>query len=313
MTVLNEIADATAAVTTRTGPSVVSIGRGGRGTGVVVAPGRVLTNAHNLRDRTTTVTFADGRTEQGAVAGADADGDLAVLEVDTGQAAAITWAATDDAPLAVAAGQAVFGLANPAGRGLRATFGTVSAVGQTFRGPRGRRIRDAFEHTAPLGRGSSGGPVVDAEGRLLGINTSRLGDGFYLAVPADAELRRRVDALGRGETTARPRLGVGLAPSRVAQRLRASVGLPERAGLLVQTVEDDGPAARAGVQTGDLVVAAAGRPVSHADDLLDAVEAAAVAGTLELGVVRAVEERTVTVTFAAPPEATGDEDGGATA
>jgi len=304
MNVLTEIAEATATVTERAGTSVVSIGRSGRGTGVVVADGRVLTNAHNLRDRTTTVSFPDGRTEQGTVAAADVDGDLAVLEVDTAGATPITWADGDGQPLAVTAGQAVFGLASPVGRGLRATFGTVSAVGQAFRGPRGRRIRDAFEHTAPLGRGSSGGPVVDAEGRLLGINTNRLGDGFYLAVPADAELRRRVEALGRGEHTARPRLGLGLAPSRVAQRLRAAVGLPEREGLLVQTVDDDAPAARAGVRTGDLVVRAGERSVVHADDLLDAVETAGSTGTLDLRLVRGAEELTVTVRFGAEDDAT---------
>ena len=85
-------------------------------------------------------------------------------------------------------GQVVFAAAR--GRhGLRVSFGLVSGTGRSFRGPRGRRIAGSVEHTAPLARGSSGGPLVDAEGRLLGINTRRLGDGFYLAMPADAALR----------------------------------------------------------------------------------------------------------------------------
>lgn len=294
MNLLSDLAAASAAVTERAGTSVVSLGRDRRGSGVVIGVGRVLTNAHNLRDRTTTVTFVDGRTADATVTGVDLDGDLAVLEVDTAGATAIEW--PEQLP-ELAPGTPVFALANPGGRGLRATFGTVSAVGQSFRGPRGRRVSGAIEHTAPLGRGSSGGPAVDIEGRFVGLNTSRVGDGFYLAVPADAELRRRVDALGRGESPTRVRLGVGLAPSQVANRLRASVGLPPRDGLLVQSVEDASPAEGAGLRRGDLIVEVAGKPVSKADDLMDTLQDLSPDATLALGVVRGVEEMAVSVRF----------------
>lgn len=300
MSVLNEIAAAQTAVTERAGGAVVAIGRRGRGSGVVVASNRVLTNAHNLRDRTTAVTFHDGRQTQASVLGADVDGDLVVLEVDTGDVAPIAWAETP-----ASAGAAVFALANPGGRGLRATFGTVSATDQAFRGPRGRRLSGAFEHTAPLARGSSGGPVVDGDGRLLGVNTSRLGDGFYLALAADAALRDRVEALGRGESPQRLRLGVGLAPSHVARRLRAAVGLEPRDGLLVQHVEADTPAAAAGLIRGDLIVDAGGSPVDRADDLLDRLEAHDPAGAFALTVVRGSEERDVAVRFDVAAAETG--------
>src|SRR5205823_1110623 len=112
------------------------------------------------------------RTAEGRVAGRDIDGDLAVIEVDTGEAPALPWA--DGAAPGI--GTPVFGLANPGGRGLRVTFGFVSGVDRSFRGPRGRRITGSLEHTAPLLPGSSGGPVVDAGGQLLGINTNRLGE-----------------------------------------------------------------------------------------------------------------------------------------
>src|SRR6476469_7274756 len=105
---------------------------------------------------------------EGSVAGQDLDGDLAVIEVDTGGAPALAWA--DGASAAI--GTPVFALSNPGGRGLRVTFGFVSGVDRAFRGPRGRRITGSLEHTAPLLPGSSGGPVLDAEGRLLGINTN---------------------------------------------------------------------------------------------------------------------------------------------
>jgi S1-C subfamily serine protease len=139
--------------------------------------------------------------------------------------------------------------------------------------------------------------VVDGAGRLLGVNTNRLGDGFYLALPADAELRQRLDALGRGEATARPRLGVGIAPARVARQLRRAVGLPERDGLLVRVVEDGGPADRAGLRTGDLVVEAGGRPVTDADELYEVLDQVGEDQTLTLRVVRGTDELTVTVAF----------------
>jgi serine protease Do len=292
MDVLTSIAQATAAVGERAGPAVVAIGRNSRGAGIVIAPGAVLTNAHNLRDRTTQITFADGRQEQGSVQAADIDGDLAVISVDTADITPLDW--TEAAP---AAGAPVFALARRGTEGLRTTFGTVSATDQAFRGPRGRRLTGAFEHTAPLGRGSSGGPVTDPEGRLLGINTNRLAHGFYLALPADAQLRARVDALLKGEAPARPRLGVGLAPSSVANRLRRSVGLPEREGLLVQAVVPDEAGDRAGLDVGDLIVAVDGQPVSRIDDLMAALDAVTEGAALALTVVRGTEERSVAVRF----------------
>jgi serine protease Do len=153
-------------------------------------------------------------------------------------------------------------------------------------------VAGAVEHTAPLMPGSSGGPVVDLDGRLLGINTNRLGNGFYLAIAADAALRDRITALGRGESPKRRRLGVGLAPSHVARQLRRSVGLPERDGLLVREVEDDSPAAKAGIAEGDLLVAVGGTPIGSADDLFEAL---AGEGSLEITLVRGTDERTVTV------------------
>jgi serine protease Do len=139
--------------------------------------------------------------------------------------------------------------------------------------------------------------VVDRDGRLLGIDTNRLGDGFYLALPADAELRQRLDALGRGETATRPRLGVGIAPARVARQLRRAVGLPERDGLLVRVVEEGGPAAQAGLRTGDLVVEAGGRAVTDADELYEVLDQVGEGQSLTLRVVRGSDELTVTVGF----------------
>jgi serine protease Do len=272
---------------------VVGIGqRWGAGSGIVLGEGRVLTNAHNVRGGHVTVTFADGHTAEGTVAGHDVDGDLAVIEVETGQVPALPWA--DNAP---AVGTPVFALANPGGRGLRVTFGFVSGVDRSFRGPRGVRITGSLEHTAPLLPGSSGGPVVNAAGQLLGINTNRLGEGFYLAIPADEALRGQVDTLARGESVQPPQLGVAIAPGHVARRLRRAVGLPDADGLLIREVSENSPAARAGLTRGDLIVAAAGQPIRTADDLFGALRAAAPGGTLELTILRGTDERTVPVTL----------------
>jgi serine protease Do len=280
------VADAAAGV----GPAVVGLGRGwGRGSGVVIAPGQVLTVAHVLRGDRLAVTFADGRTEEGRVAGSDPDLDVAVITVDTGDVPPVAWNPAEPP----AAGAPVLALANPGGRGLRTTFGLVSATGRGFRGPRGRRVAGSIEHTAPLPRGSSGGPLVDTEGNLLGLNAVRRDGGFILALPADAALRRRADELARGEAVDRPQLGVALAPPRVARRLRAAVGLPERDGLLVRGVVEDSPAAKAEIERGDLLVRAAGRPLTGMDDLFDALDGAG--DTLTLGVVRGTEEREIEV------------------
>ena len=291
MTIFDEIQASIARLAENAGSSVAGIGqRWGVGSGIVLGEGRVLTNAHNIRGSQVTVTFADGRTAEGNVAGHDFDGDLAVIEADTGQAAALPWATA-----APALGTPVFALANPGGRGLRVTFGTVSGIDRSFRGPRGLRITGSLEHTAPLLPGSSGGPVLDAQGQLLGINTNRLGEGFYLAIPADEALRGRVDALARGESARPPQLGITITPGHVARRMRRAVGLPDAEGLLIRDVAEDSPAARAGLARGDLIVTAAGQPVRSADDLAGALRTAA--GAIELIVIRGTDERTIQVTF----------------
>ena len=291
MAILDEIQAHIVQLAEGAGASVVGIGqRWGVGSGIVLGQGRVLTNAHNVRGDEVTVTFADGRTAEGRVAGLDIDADVAVIETGAGEVPALAWAASASAGI----GTPVFALANPGGRGLRVTFGFVSGVDRTFRGPRGVRITGSLEHTAPLLPGSSGGPVLDASGQLLGINTNRLGEGFYLAIPAGEGLRARADALARGETATPPKLGIAITPRHVTRRLRRAVGLPDTDGLLIRAVIEDSPAARANLAPGDLIVAAGGRPVRAMDDLFDALQAAR-GGTVQLTVIRGTDERTIQV------------------
>ena len=288
MSILDELSTAIRGVSEAAGSAVVGIGQRTRGSGVVIADSRVLTNAHNLRGDEVTVSFRDGRTTRGKVLGVDGDGDLAVIDVETTGSTPLGWSDADPA-----IGDIVFGLAAAHGGPARVTTGTISSVERSFRGPGGTRIGGSIEHTAPLAPGSSGGPLVDSDGRLLALNTNRVGEGFYLARPADAAFRERVDALSRGESVSRPRLGIAVAPSAIARRLRASVGLPERDGLLVRGVEDGSPADRAGIREGDLLVEAAGRTLADPDTLPEILATAGL--PMELKIVRGDEERTVSV------------------
>jgi serine protease Do len=293
MEVLQQFQSAVEGIVERVGPAVVGVGgEWSLGSGVVVADGQVLTNAHNVRGDAATVTFGGGRSEPGRVVGIDPDGDVAALAVDTAGVLPVEW--PSDAG-SVRVGTPIFALANPGGRGLRVTVGFVSATGQSIRGPRGRMITGIVEHTAPLPRGSSGGPVVDGSGRLVGLNTVRLEGGLILALGADASLRARAEALWRGEAPVRRRLGLALAPAHVSRRLRRAVGLPEREGLLVQDVEEKGAAGRTGVRRGDLIVGAGERDVRGIDDLYAALDSPAAGAELTLKVLRGAEEQLVAV------------------
>jgi S1-C subfamily serine protease len=290
MSIVEEFQTAARTVVEAAGPATVRIGRdGGRGVGVVIAEGIVVTNAHNLRGHQVTVTFAEGRVATGEVRGVDGEGDVGVIAVDTAGVTPIAWG---DAELPI--GTPVWAVARSAFGGVRVTRGEVSSVGRSFRGPGGRIIPGSLEHTAPLARGSSGGPLVAADGRLVGLNTHRLGDGFYLALPTDSELQTRIAALAEGRSPTRRRLGIALAPGQAARRLRAAVGLEPRDGLLVEGVEAGGPADRAGIRRGDLIVTAGGQNLVHPEDLYVAL---AGEGPLSVGVVRGVDELTVDVTF----------------
>ena len=271
-------------------PVTVSIGRDHRGAGLVVAPDRVLTNAHNLRDRTTLVTFHDGSTEQGRVHAVDLARDLVVIDVPTGDLAPLEWSD------AAANYGTVVHVAVLTRSGLRLTSGAVSNPTRSIRGPRGRQIDAVIEHTAPLAKGSSGSAVFDSSGRLIGLNTHRLGHGFYAAQPADESLRGVVDQLVAGTSVEPLSLGIEVAPSAVANRLRAAVGLDPRDGLLVRSVVEGGLADRAGVRDGDLIVSANGEPTATVDALHRVLSTHLAGHELTISLVRGAAELTVGIT-----------------
>ena len=302
MTALDEIQAGITRLADSAGRSVVGIGqRWGAGSGIVLGDGQVLTNAHNVRGR-------PGRGHLRRRAHRRGHGGRARHRRRPGRHLGRhrrRAGAAVGRRRRASVGLPVFALANPGGRGPRVTFGFVSGIERTFRGPRGRRISGSLEHTAPLLPGSSGGPVLDAAGHLLGINTNRLGEGFYLAIPADAALRGRVEALARGESASTPRLGVSIAPGHVARRLRRAVGLPDLDGR-ADPRRHRGQPGRAGGPGRRRPDRGGRRPAGRTvDDLLDAVQAAR-SGSIELSVVRGAEERTVQVSLADDSPAAGE-------
>jgi serine protease Do len=287
---LEELTRAVGMIAEHVSPSVVRVGHEVRGgSGVIVATDQVVTNAHNVHGSEVSVRFADGRAAPGRVSGVDIDGDVAVLHVETGAAPAVRFA---EGPPGL--GQAVFAV-GATHRGPRVTFGLVSALGQAIRGPSGRRIIGSIEHTAPMLPGSSGSALVDSSARLVGLNTSRVGGGFYLALPADDALRVRIDALAAGKVVERPRLGVTVAPTWAARRMRAAVGLAPRDGVLVRDVDPESPAARAGILPGDLLLAVDRATLTDLDDLATAIETGA--GSLHIDLVRGEQELSLTASI----------------
>ena len=280
-----------AGIAERVGRSVAGIGGRRGGSGVVVAPGRVLTLARNVGGDEEVDVHLEGERYVGRVVGRDEQADAALLAVDA-EAPPIAWAADDPG---AGIGTPVVALGDPAGRGLRATPGFVASAPRSVRGPRGRLIEGVLEHTAPLPGGSGGGPLVDAEGRVLGLSAVRRPGGLILAWPA-AALRPAAEALAGGTHRPPRRLGVAVAPPAVARRLRAAVGLPPVDGLLVQGVRDGSPADAAGLRRGDLIVEAAGTAVASIDDLYAALDTAG-GDPLAIAVLRGVDRHDLTVTL----------------
>jgi serine protease Do len=276
----------------RLAPSVVGLPRG---SGVVVAPGVVATLARNVPDdgddALTVVTTAGPAPAR--IAGRDATADLAVLRFDEDPGLpALDWTPADAPALRI--GTPVHAFGDPDGRGLRATTGAVAAAPYAVRGPGGRLVEGVIEHTAPLPRGAGGGPLVDGDGRVLGLNAVRLPGGLILAWPA-ATLAERAAALAAGRQTAPPRIGVALASPRQARRLRAAVGLDAVDGLLVRDVAADSPAAAAGLRRGDVLLAAGDTPLTRPDAMFEAIDAAG--PSLALRVLRGSDEQTITITL----------------
>jgi len=253
-----------------------------------VAPDRIVVLSRSLRaGRELEVVLAGGEVHEAEVIGADRSAGVSLVQAATGDVRPIEWA--EAAP---AQGDVVYALGDP-GTGLRVTEGRVSAASVQLRGP-GGRLLEGIEHTAPLPRGCGGGPLVDADGAVLGLNALRTDPGFLFATAA-AVVRPAVERILAGGPEPE-RLGVAVAPAGVARRLRQAVGLPERDGLLVREVLPNSVAQRAGIAVGDLIVRLGESEVSSADALFAALER--VDGRVPVVVVRGADELELEAAFA---------------
>ena len=269
------------------GPSVARLGRGSRrGSGVVVAPDRVVVLSRSLAAEHDLEVVFGGSHETGQVVGTDRSAGVSLVQVTTGDARPLEWAEAIPAP-----GEVVYALGDP-GTGLRVTEGRVSAAPVHLRGLGGRPL-SGIEHTAPLPRGCGGGPLVNADGALVGLNALRTDPGFLVASGA-VTVRPAIERMLAGASEPEP-LGVAIAPARVARRLRQAVGLPERDGLLVREVLPGSVAERAGLSVGDLIVRLGEAAVATPDELLGGLER--IAGRVPVGVVRGVDELELEAVF----------------
>jgi serine protease DegQ len=245
----------------RTAPAIVTVHARRRlpSTGIHWRPGVIVTADHTVRaEQDITVTTSDGRALPALLAGRDPGTDLAVLTVkDAGSATATLG---DDAALKV--GHLVLAL----GYGPRVSWGVIGALGPRWRSWRGGEIERLVRLDLTLYPGFSGGPLVDAAARVVGLNTSGLARDARLTVPAKT-VTRVADELLRTGHVSRGYLGLGMQPVPLPEPLRRQLGLTRETGLIVVTVEPDGPAARAGVLLGDVLVALDGAPVSDLDDV----------------------------------------------
>jgi serine protease Do len=274
-------------IVSQLGPSVVRLGRGARrGSGVVVAPDRVVVLSRSLAGEDHLEVVLGGAPETGEVVGSDRFAGVSLVQVATGEAHPLEWAEATPQP-----GEVVYALGDP-GTGLRVTEGRVSAAPIHLRGPGGRPLT-GIEHTAPLPRGCGGGPLVNADGALVGLNALRTDPGFLVASAA-VTVRPAIDRMLAGASEPEP-LGVAVAPTRVARRLRQAVGLPERDGLLVREVLAGSVAERAGLSVGDLIVRLGESAVTTPDELLGGLER--IAGRVPVGVVRGADELELEAVF----------------
>ena len=295
--VLTDLSNALAATVASAGPGVVRVEGRRRlpATGFVWSADGVIVTAHHVvtRDDNISIGLDDGRNISGALVGRDPSTDLAVLRIDAGELAPFTEANKQE----LGVGNFVLALGRP-GKSVQATFGIVSALGNSWRTHVGGEIDRYLQTDLVMYPGFSGGPLIDAAGRLVGLNTSALSRGVSLAVPTPTVSRVVESLLAHGRVR-RGYLGVSTQRVRLPDALRGE--LNQKRGLLIVSVEAGSPAEQGGLTLGDTIVGVASEAVSNHEDLLTLLTGDRVGTAVPVKFVRGGQAQTVDVTIGERP------------
>ena len=298
---LDAYSDAVTRVVDQVGPAVVRVephglhGRAGVGSGVIISPdGLVLTNSHVVHGSPSTqLLLSDGRTTQARVVGNDPDADLALLRAES-----------DSLPFAklgnsknLKRGQIAIAIGNPLGFESTVTAGVVSALGRSLRSRTGRLIDDVIQTDAALNPGNSGGPLVSSKGEVIGINTAVIAgaQGICFAVASNTADFVVSELIRHGQVR-RAYIGVSAQTTPVPRRFALAAGIDNSTGATVITLEPGSPAARAGLELGDVVVALDGASVKGVDDLIRHLTAERIGREVTVTVLRQGSVRSVRLT-----------------
>jgi S1-C subfamily serine protease len=250
-------------------------------TGIVWSEDGIIVSAHHVvrREEKISVGLPDGQSVPAELVGRDPTTDLAVLRAEASDLQPATWAPAED----LRVGHLVLALGRP-GQTVQATLGIVSALGQEWRTPAGGKVDHYLQTDVVMYPGFSGGPLVDASGYLLGLNTSALLRGVSLAVPS-ATVQRVVETILAHGRVRRGYLGVGIQPVRLPADIAEQ--LDQETGLLLVQVKPGGPAEAGGLLLGDTIVALDGQPVPHHDALQALLSGDRAGASVPVRIVRA--------------------------
>jgi S1-C subfamily serine protease len=272
----------------------------GSGSGFFFTPdGFVLTNSHVVHGAIRIqVTLEDGRSRPAELVGEDPETDLAVLRVDVPEIVHATLGESRT----LRAGQLVIAIGNPLGYQSTVTAGVISAVGRSFRSVSGRLVENVIQTDAALNPGNSGGPLVNSRGEVIGVNTAVIlpAQGICLAVAIDTA-RFVLGQLIKDGRVRRSYIGVAGQDIPLHPRTIRAHGLFTSSGVLVSGVEVVGPAGRAGIREGDIIVSFAGQPVSRTDDLHRLLTAERIGSAVSIEVLRHGDRRELQVEPAETP------------
>jgi S1-C subfamily serine protease len=283
-----------AAAVERGGRSVVNVNARPRvpSSGVHWRPGVVVTSEHTVKqDEEITIGLPGGASVPATLAGRDPGTDIAVLKADN-----LTVPAADLTEAKFHAGNLALALGRSPDSGVNATMGVISAVSGPWRTWRGGMMDQYIRLDVTLFPGSSGGAVINTQGETLGISTSGLSRIAGLAVPVST-VNRVVDELLAKGHIARGYLGLGLQPVAIPEALVKQLKLPGSSGVIVLSVEQDGPAEHAGLFIGDILVALNGKPIEDTDDVQTVLEPGFVGKPVKAAIVRggALTEAAITI------------------